>query len=294
MKIAAGIVTYNPSIERLKENIIHIINQVDILYIYDNASLNIVDIKNLIQDYTEIVLLKSDKNNGIAYALNVILENCIKDQISWFLTLDQDSVCPNNLIDAYLAYVEFEDIGMMTLQVKVQDRIIQSQQTHHDYEFVSKCITSASFVNSKICESIGGFDNTMFIDCVDHEFSKRMVLNGFKILKVNTVYLEHELGSSTPIKITVIFNKIFKTKVLYHSYSPFRVYYLIRNNLYYLRKFKGYLTKEENNYSIKTILGVSRKAILLEKKKMRYFTVIMRGFYDGITMNVNLFRPTHK
>ena len=295
MRIAAGIVTYNPNIARLKDNIIHIIDQVDALYIYDNGSLNITDICDLITEYSEIIIIKSDKNNGIANALNSILENCIEAKIDWFLTLDQDSVCPNNLINTYLSYIGIEHVGMMTLQVKIQDRIIQQQQeTHREYEFVTRSITSASFMNADICKAIGGFDDTMFIDCVDHDLSTRMVLNGFKILKVNTMYLEHELGSSTPIKVTVLLNKVFRTKILYHSYSPIRVYYLVRNNLYYLRKFKGYLTKEEKRHSIKTILGVARKALLFEKRKLKYFIMIISGLYDGVTMHINLYRPMSK
>lgn len=292
MKIAAGIVTYNPNIRRLEENIKHIIYQVDVIYLYDNSSVNIDDICNLIQEYNKIIIIKSNKNNGIATALNLILEDCIKSQIDWVLTLDQDSICPDKLISTYLSFLRIDKVGMMTLQVKVKDRIIQQQhEIQHEYEFVTRCITSAAFLNVNIYKCIGRFDDVMFIDCVDHEFSKRMILNGFKILKINNLYLEHELGSSIPIKVTVLFNRVLKTKILYHSYPPIRVYYLERNNIYYLRKFKAYLTKKEKESSIKTIINVACKSLIFEKGKFKYFKAIVLGLYHGLTMKVDLYKP---
>ena len=49
MKIFCGIVTFNPDIERLKENILAIQNQVDSIYIFDNYSDNRKGIQSLIE-----------------------------------------------------------------------------------------------------------------------------------------------------------------------------------------------------------------------------------------------------
>ena len=53
----AGIVTYNPELLRLKENIEHVICQVDMLLIYDNGSKNSNDIESIINDFPNIRLL---------------------------------------------------------------------------------------------------------------------------------------------------------------------------------------------------------------------------------------------
>ena len=47
-EVIAGIVTYNPDINRLCKNLDAIKNQVSCIVIVDNASINIEEIKNLI------------------------------------------------------------------------------------------------------------------------------------------------------------------------------------------------------------------------------------------------------
>ena len=51
---AAGIVLYNPDVERLHENINGIINQVDALILIDNGSDNIKEIENKYNDTEKI------------------------------------------------------------------------------------------------------------------------------------------------------------------------------------------------------------------------------------------------
>lgn len=48
IKISAGIVLYNPDINRLKQNIKAVIPQVDVLVLYDNGSKNITKIEKMI------------------------------------------------------------------------------------------------------------------------------------------------------------------------------------------------------------------------------------------------------
>lgn len=93
MKYIAGIVLYNPDLGRLKENIESICKQVDKVILIDNGSDNIREIEDLIKEYLNCILLKNGENMGIAYALNQILKYAYENDVKWFLTLDQDSVC---------------------------------------------------------------------------------------------------------------------------------------------------------------------------------------------------------
>ena len=71
--ITAGIVLYNSNIDRLRENINAVKDQVDQIIFFDNSSNNIKSIEKLIfsQDI-KFHILKSTKNEGIAFALNEI------------------------------------------------------------------------------------------------------------------------------------------------------------------------------------------------------------------------------
>ena len=67
--IAAGIVAFNPDIDRLESNILNIRNQVEKLYVIDNASDNLKDIEKLCDKY-DAHLVANIENYGIAKALN--------------------------------------------------------------------------------------------------------------------------------------------------------------------------------------------------------------------------------
>ena len=118
MKIAAGIVLMNPEITRLFKNISSVIHQVDYLCLIDNNSQNIDDIKKLISEFTGASLIELSENKGVAFALNRIVDFADDNDCEWVLTLDQDSICPDNLINEYRKYFEFDsDIALFTPKI---------------------------------------------------------------------------------------------------------------------------------------------------------------------------------
>ena len=112
----AGIVTYNPDIHRLRENISSIIRQVDHIVICDNGSRNINSIKEIIMSFP-IRVIELNENMGIAYALNKICEISIELGYEWVLTLDQDSVSPVNLIKKLAEYANRNDVAIVSPEI---------------------------------------------------------------------------------------------------------------------------------------------------------------------------------
>ena len=101
-KIAVGIVLYNPNCNRLKQNIEAIIQQTDRMVIVDNgSSVNRHSSHELIGSYCNIHIVDNDKNMGIAYALNQIMEWGKINGYEWIVLLDQDTICPPNIIEEY-------------------------------------------------------------------------------------------------------------------------------------------------------------------------------------------------
>ena len=119
---AAGIVSYNPDIKRFKENIDSILSQVDKLIIIENGSKDSEEIIKIIKSYDEnrIKLVVNSKNMGIAKALNQIMVCAEKANYEWVITLDQDSVCPENLVKEYSKYIEEDNVAIICPQI--QDR----------------------------------------------------------------------------------------------------------------------------------------------------------------------------
>ena len=103
-KCAAGIIVFYPNLERLKNNIDAILNQVDVIYCYNNGTNDDEALGKLLSNYSKIRLIGSGKNDGIPFAINQMAHDAIKHKVKWFLTLDQDSICPNDMIQRFLIY----------------------------------------------------------------------------------------------------------------------------------------------------------------------------------------------
>ena len=113
MKIAAGIVTYNPDIVRLQENIDAVMNQVEHLIIVDNASINKDKWLEKLANIEKVTIIQNDTNRGIATALNQMLECSGRLGCEWTLTLDEDSVVPANMVEEYRKYIDMDRVAMI-------------------------------------------------------------------------------------------------------------------------------------------------------------------------------------
>lgn len=278
MKVLAGITLYNPNIDRLKENIDAIYSQVEEVVCVDNGSDDFKQIKQLLtSQYPEIVVIQNQKNLGVAKALNQMFAYAKENGFDWVLTLDQDSVCPDNLIKVYREVVsrlnEFEDlrhVGILCPQTV--DRNFDSRTDYQEkYILVDKCITSASLTSVKTWETVGGFWEELFIDFVDHDFCARCKEHGIKILQLNDVQILHELGNG-------VHHNFLGRRVTALNHRPMRKYYMVRNWIIYMHVHKDVIDykKERNSYRFFFL-----KTFLFEKQKLEKLKQMRKGRRDG-------------
>lgn len=272
MRICAGIVLYNPDIGKLNDNISSIIKQVDEIVLIDNASSNGNQIRKLINGFTkEIIYIRNDINKGVAKALNQIMDFAEKKNCEYFLTLDQDSICKEGLIEIYKRET-YSDVAQITCRIVDRENgevdavsFKGSRCVEVDY-----CITSGCINNTIAVKRVGGFDEKLFIDGIDLDISLRLKKDGFHIIKVNFEGLIHELGEKTNKK------KIIRTA----NHAPWRNYYTRRNIIYISRKyFKGF----ERHKRIVKQIAYGFGTILLEDKKRERIKYNVKGIIEGLT-----------
>ena len=182
----AAIITYNPGISKLKRNIEAIFSlqdKIDIL-IVDNASKNIDDILTLISAYNSVQIIKNEKNEGIAYALNQAAQEAEERGLKWVLTCDQDSVMPSNSLSEYKKAFDIDDVALVCPIVYDSNagRYLDYKKTNESFTEVKGCITSGSLVKVNAWRDVDGFDADMFIDGVDFDFCYRLCEKGYKII----------------------------------------------------------------------------------------------------------------
>lgn len=273
--IGAGIVTFNPDIERLRENIHSIINQISILIISDNGSENINEIEELISQYNNIVIIKNYSNIGIAAALNKIFNYAYSSGYQWVLTLDQDSVCPENMVEE-LYKNNANNVGIICPLIWDINRK-NNVELLDESKNIKRCITSGALTSVKAWKEIEGFDEKMFIDGVDFDFCDRLILANYLIVEVHKIALKHEIGH-------ISYHKFLMFKVAVKNHSAFRKYYIAKNIVYLDRKNKL------RSYPIKTILRLSKQialVILYEDDKAYKLRNIIKGAKAGFKENIN-------
>lgn len=271
MKLLAGIVLFNPNLKRLQENYEAISAQVDKVLFIDNGSNNKDEIGLWLDGKTDIDFITNDINRGIATALKQIMDFAIDKQYDWVVTLDQDSVVNDKLIDNYLKYVNIPDTGLLTCNIVDRNFVEVDQFPETGWKYVTQCITSASMMSVVAYKKTDGYDEKMFIDSVDFDICLNLKKHGLKIVKINYDGVLHEVGKGKNVRL------LFKDYIVY-NHSAFRNYYIARNHLYLIRKYpESFNTLKEYIREIRSEVLI----ILFEKNKFSKLRSRWKGIIDS-------------
>lgn len=293
----AGIVTYNPDLERLRANLNNTVSQVDAVFIFDNGSENVADIRSLADsEYTTVKVEAEPNNRGIAFALNRLLDAAKEHGFKHMLLLDQDSIPTEGMCDELerhftgsvaLVCPFILDRNRMTEEEWQAQKMPPLERLAHAAKHGA--ITSGSLVDVAAALEVGGFDDNLFIDYVDFDFNERLILNGYEIVKDNTVYLLHEKGKSERnwLKVPRRTSAGVQWQPLYKlGYSPMRCYYQSRNRIVYWKKYHKH-TGGEGLTEIPLLMALS---LLFENHRIAKLRAYSRGIHDGMKMKVVEYR----
>lgn len=264
-----------PDIQRLLENIDAVSGQVDWVFVVDNGSQNVGDIRNLMEQYLNVELIRNVRNEGIARALNQIVTEAERCGYGWVLTLDQDSVCKKELVQNYLKYID-DNMGMLICDIVDRNYEMKRMTPTALLEDIEKCITSGCLTNVKAVIGAGGFDEKLFIDMVDYDMCHSLRKYGYRIVNLHFEGLLHEVGKSKKYHILG-----FEFAVNNHSAQ--RKYTITRNSVYLIKKH-GLNPILEYAVVFRRIFTV----LFFEEKKVDKIKAILKGVLDGWKMQKDL------
>lgn len=218
-QLCAVIILYNGVSSRIHYNINSYIEYVDKLYIIDNSS----NPSHFTFNENKIEYIKQDKNIGIAKALNIALNLSQKEGYRYLLTMDQDTSFPKQKYDFFSIYKNFMDHNCIILSPLHNKKFLNLDK---NTKYKLTVMTSGNILDIKKAKNLGGFDESLFIDEVDHEFCLRAKLKyNYNIKQIQKCYLSHNLGEKNDNKNTI--------------YPLSRIYYQARNYLYIKKKYKN-------------------------------------------------------
>lgn len=307
-KIVAGIVLFNPDENRFSKCLAALMKQIDEVIIFDNSNSLNDKTKSIIRSYkNRIYYLTEGNNTGIAHALNRIMEYADSKGFDWVMTMDQDTIVPLNIIENYKKYMSYEDnIGIICPQIIDKRRPYLKVRYNPSLEHVDMAITSASCTNVNAWKRIGKFDEWLFIDMVDNDFSMRLVCSNFKILQINKVIVDQEYGNiklkskkkqKFYLSLSKILHNVNIAKLSYKKkVSPQRIYFTSRNIIYVNKKLKnygkvGYSSFNCNSYFGFIVAYLIPSFIRSDKKKIT-LKAIYNGTREGIRKKVKPWEAT--
>ncbi len=285
--IGCVLVTYFPSQEVLSR-VWYIAQQFPQVVIVDNtpsASFN-ESLENL---PANVCWLSNGDNLGIASALNRGIKFLIKNDCDWIFLFDQDSEPQLDMIKHLLNVAcQLKSQGIPVAQVgpayyEKQRRYIapfiriknnrlerSTPDSNALFQRVSYLITSGCCISVKCWQSIGGFDEGLFIDFVDIEWGLRADSQGFQSFGVASAIMKHVLGDE-PIKFL---------GQRYPNHSPLRHYYLFRNSILLLKR--AYIPPAWKRVEGRKLCLRFVAYALLTSSRFSHIRMMCKGIIDGI------------
>lgn len=282
--VCCVIVTYNIG-ERFYNCFNAIYNQVEQVVIVDNGSnIETLEVLKDIENTTTAKIIYNIENLGIAAALNKGVTFARENNYAWVLTMDNDSVATEYMVDTMLyTYSTLDDyekkkvVSLFPTCVEMgyaseEEKKIKSEKNNIKYEYVDAEITSGNLVKTGIFKELGDFEEKLFIDMVDYDLSLKILEAGYKHIKISNAILLHSLGN------TVKKNLGFRT-MTYTNHNYIRRYYMTRNRFYMWDKYKD-VSPQIIKLDKSAFIKESVKILLVEKNKIKKFKMIFKGYGD--------------
>lgn len=244
-RICAIIVAYRPNHETLSALLEACLDQCTGVILINNSRPKDLDIPQ----HPHLHLVQLESNIGIAGAQNLGVTWASDNRYSHVVFFDQDSQPAKGLVATLVAAFETLEMkgerpaavgpslidnrdGIVTPFVRFRfwgiERILPSEG--HPLINCDFLISSGLLTSIERFQTIGPWEDALFVDNVDMEWSFRARSQGFHCFGVSTAQLSHSLGEQ------VFRLKIFRWHLSIYTHPPPRQYYINRNRIALYRR----------------------------------------------------------
>lgn len=290
--IAAVVVTFFPD-DTLYRRLDEIALQVGLVVMVDNGSSP--EITFCLKEWaarTSAVLICNAVNLGLATALNQGVRRASAQSFEWVITFDQDSMPEDGMVNALWESShagpdpeQIVVIGAHTYDERNPSRrerwlrpkwygFERIQCGAEDLENVTFVITSGALTRVAVWEKLGGFDERLFIDYIDHDFCLRALRAGFKITVSARARLAHNLGAKRQVR------------AMGHTFQPTfhsarRHYYMARNRVLMWRR---HAVRFPHWWLFDFCFGLlnTLRVLVVEDQRKAKMSAMLRGTIDGL------------
>lgn len=287
-KVSGVIVTFNPEVKVLEKALIAACHQLSDIYLIDNASQEISQIRIVAERFKNVHIKALDSNIGLASAQNIGIQAILMSDATHIILFDQDSIINDSFVESMIAdenYLLSRGDNVGAIGPSFYDPVSMEKYPSTIYlgPFIKRVnikenpveatylISSGCLFRTEVVKQVGLMQEQLFIDYIDVEWSLRARDKGYNLFISSSAKMSHTIGDSR--------SKIFGRTVSVHS--PFRRYFLVRNSFYMLR-----LPYVPVGYKLRELIfNVARIALALihSDDKIKVLKSAYFGIKDGVS-----------
>lgn len=280
-KYSAVVVLYQPE-KNIISNIMTYAGSVEKIYAVDNSNVYDNSLISQIAIMENVKYISLHGNKGLAAALNYGCRLAREEGFDYILTMDQDSYFEEGAVQAMIDYVEKakdSNLGIVAPCVNAIFDNMDSRLSRNAIDLLQNevkeenwVMTSGSLMDLRFFYKVGKFDEKLFIEHIDIDIGIKMYLNNLRILKIKAARINQRFGNSEP--------RNFLGRTIHPMFSsPVRTYYLVRNQIYIIKKYGMKFLRFTNVSLFKTLI----KLLFFEPGKFIRIQMFLRGMKDGFS-----------
>lgn len=179
---------------------------------------------------TGVEITRHAHQAGIARSLNAGLARATEHGAAWLLTVDQDSVVPNDYAEQMVAFTSIAcgiarigAVGACDV-VDASGPIRYPVRKEASLQVTDELIQTGTLWSVGALQAVGGFDESFAIDAVDAAACVRLRRAGYTLALAPGARIEHSLGEARTVRL-------LGRSVLATGHSPERRTSIVRNRL---------------------------------------------------------------
>lgn len=271
MKVSCVIVTYN-RINTLKKCLECIFDQTyaldQIIVVNNNSSDGTKEYLEFLKNSNRnLVLIHLKENIGGSGGFYEGVKYAYEQNADFIWGMDDDAFAK---VDALENLVKFYKEKNTTCCLWSN---CNKEKFEGEFKEVSAWMFVGFFLPKEIVSKVGFPRKDFFIYFDDHEYSNRIINNGYKIYKVKNSIIDHNDKPTKDLKILSVGKK--KIQIIFPPKQGWRVYYIVRNRILCYRDNRLALFK----VLFGPILRYFFKILFSNPKNLKYFFMALQ---DGI------------
>jgi GT2 family glycosyltransferase len=148
----------------------------------------------------KVLLIENGSNFGLSKAYNHALKELQRRGVYWVYFLDHDAHFEDELFhETRRAWAELEGqgirVGIVAPLVTDDPRLFsKSINLRRAYVDLQSTLTSGILTNVRVFDQVGGFDERLFVEAADLDFTSRVARHGYQVCMVNRCLIVQQFG----------------------------------------------------------------------------------------------------